>query len=275
MARARFATLACLICLLLAWSPARAAATFVVGVLPIHGARVLVQRYEPLRAYLEASLKQPVAIESASDFARFHTRTLAGGYDLTITPAHFARLAEKDAGYQPVVQLLPDHDALLVSSADQPIADYAQLKGKQLAVIDRLAITVMAALHFLEQQGLEPGVDFQVVEHRTHASVAHALLTGLAVAGVTSSQGMLQIPEDLRARIVVRKHIADIPAFVFLAKPGLDPASVARLKALLLAFPHAPQGRDFLHRTGYTAIVPADMKRADPYLAQTRKALAP
>lgn len=280
------ALLACLALLALAGWPARAespkpgreAPTLVIGVLPIHSTRVLVQRYEPLRAYLAAHLKQDVVIESAPDFARFHARTLRGDFDLTITPAHFARLAQLDAGFQPLVQFAPDHDSQLVYNADHPWTRTSQLKGKSLAVIDRLAITVMAALHDLSKQGLEPGVDFQVVEHRTHASVAHALVSGLSMAAVTTSQGMMQIPEDLRGKLVVYRHIADIPAFVFLAKPGTGQARAGQLKHLLLAFPNEMEGIDFMGRSGYTGLVPvseATMKRVDPYLKQTRLALKP
>jgi phosphonate transport system substrate-binding protein len=90
-----------LIALICSAASAQAASSFILGVLPIHSARVLTERYEPLRAYLEKHLKQPVRIESAADFRRFHERTLRGDFDLTITPAHFARLAQKEAGFVP------------------------------------------------------------------------------------------------------------------------------------------------------------------------------
>ena len=266
-----------LFCLTLALLPGTALA-YTLGVLPIHSARVLVERYEPLRAFLERNLKQPVRIESAPDFARFQQRTLRGDFDLTVTPAHFARIAQKDLGFQPLIHLQPDHDARLVFSADQPLASAANLKGRQIAVVDRLAVTVMAALQYLEEQGLESGRDYGVAEHRTHVSVAHALVGGLAAAGVTTSQGMQQIPEDLRRRLVVHKHIADIPAFVFLAGPGLSRDRTERLRALLLDFAQRPEGAAFLKETGYSALRPATetfMKRSDAYLKETRKALAP
>jgi phosphonate transport system substrate-binding protein len=272
---ARPGPLLCLVLALLLPGPALA---FTLGVLPIHGARVLVERYEPLRAYLERSLKQPVRIESAPDFARFQQRTLRGEFDLAVTPAHFARIAQKDLGFQPLIHLLPDHDALLVFSADQPLAALAELKGRQIAVVDRLAVTVMAALQYLEEQGLESGRDYAVAEHRTHASVAHALAGGLSAVGVTTSQGMQQIPQELRQRLVVQKHIANIPAFVFLAGPDLAKARVEGLRALLLDFAKSPEGAAFMKQTGYNALRPvteAFMKRADPYLKETRRTLAP
>ncbi len=251
---------------------------FVVGVPPIHSPRVLAMRYEPLRAYLEARLGVPTRVETAADFTRYHARTLRGDFDLTITPAHFARMAQLDAGFQPLTHFMPDHDALLVLDAARPLQHMNELRGRNLAVIDKLAITVMATLAYLEGHGLEAGRDFRLVEHRTHASVAHAVATGLAAAGVTTTQGLLQMPPEHRQRMVVHKHIADIPAFVMLARPGMDRTDVDRLRDWLLAFQADAAGRVFLTQIGYGEIRPATgavMRRSDPYVAATRKAMRP
>lgn len=262
-------------CLLWAAS-ALAAPGFILGVLPIHSARVLTERYEPLRGYLERNLRQPVRIESAANFRRYHERMLRGDFDLAITPSHFARVAQKDAGFLPLTQFSPDHDALLVYAAARPLNNIKALKNQRLAVIDRLAITVTASLQYIASQGLEADRDFRVVEHRTHASAAHALINGLADVAVTTSQGMLQMPDDIQRKLVVMKHIADIPAFVMMARPGTDKARSEQLKRLLLQFPREAEGIDFLGHTGYSGVIPASestMKRADIYLRETRKAL--
>lgn len=252
-----------------------AVSSFILGVLPVHSARVITERYEPLRSYLEKTLGQPVRIESAGDFRRFHERTLHGDFDLTITPAHFARLAQKEAGFQALVQFVPDHDALLVHAADRPLSSVKDLQGRQLAVIDRMAVTVTATLQYLESQGLEADQDYKVAEHRTHASAAYSLIGGLSAAAVTTSQGLLQMPDDVRRKLVILKHIADIPAFVFITKPDTSKARNEQLKRALLAFPREAEGIDFLGHTGYNGLIPASealMKRADIYLKETRKA---
>lgn len=270
----------CIVCALalVSGGEARAQSGFVIGVLPIHSPRVLVTRYEPLRTYLEARLGMPVRVETAADFMRFHERTLRGDFDLTITPAHFARIAQLDAGFQPLAHFMPDHDALLILDAKRPLRRMSDLRGRNLAVIDRLAITVTAALAYLEDQGLVAGRDYQVVEHRTHASVAHAVATGLAAAGVTTTQGLLQMAPEQRERILVHQHIADIPAFVMLARPGAERARIDRLRDWLLAFPADAAGRVFLAQIGYSEIRPVTevvMRRSDPYVAATRRAMRP
>jgi ABC-type phosphate/phosphonate transport system substrate-binding protein len=167
---------------------------------------------------------------------------------------------------------------VLIYAAAHPLAGVGDLRGKQLAVIDRLAITVMATLGYLDEQGLEADRDYRIVEHRTHASAGYSLISGLSAAAVSTSNGMLQMPDDLRRKLVVQKHIANIPAFVFLAKPDAPRAQTERLKKLLLDFQNEAEGIDFLEHTGYTGLVVASearMKRVDSCLKATRKALAP
>lgn len=263
-----------LVCLLLS---GLSQAGFILGVPPIHSTRTLVQTYEPLRTHLAAKLGHPVYLESAAHFVAFHGRVMRQDFDFTITPAHFARLAEKDQGFRPLAQFRPDHDALLIHATDRPLPGLDALRGQSLAVIDRLAITSMAAMDFLENRGLEADQDYKVMEYRNHASVAQALVSGLALAGVTTTQGLRQMPEALRSRIKVHTHIADIPAFVILAKPGLTARDAARLREIILTFLQGDAGQAFLQAVAYTGASGADeasLRRADAYLTRTRKALA-
>lgn len=265
--------LALLIC-----APARAVEPLVLGVLPVHPTRTLVSRYEPLRAFLEQRLGRPTRVESAADFRQFQQRTLKCDFDLTITAAHFARLAQMDADFRPLAQFRPDHDALIVTRRDRKEAPEFALRGGRLAVIDPLAITVMAVLGHLEGLGLKADVDYRVVTYRTHASVIHALLSGEATAAVTTSQGLNQIPADLRARVRVDSPVMRVPAFVIVARPDATARDQALHQRVLLDFAASLEGLDFLGGTGYEALVAASeaqLARTDPFLDQTRGLLAP
>ena len=269
----------CAFLLLLTSTVVQAESVFTLGVLPIHSSRVLVERYEPMRSYLEKRLKHPVRIETAPEFERFNARMLKGDFDLTITPSHMARVAQLDNGFVPLVQFYPEHDALLIYNVDKPIQlpqGLQTLKGGKVAVIDPMAITVMAVLNYLDENGLESDRDYKVETYHTHAGVAHALMSGLVDAAVTTSQGMMQIPADLRRKIMVYRHIADIPAFIFVAKPRVSSERAAELRAIMLQFGKEEEGLEFYGRTGYLGVratTDASMKRVDAYLKQTRKML--
>ncbi len=250
----------------------------VLGVVPIHSLRSLVERFDPLRAWAQTELERPARVESAADFRAFHRRTLRLEFDLLVTPIHLARLAQLEAGYQPLVQFLPAHDTLLVHDAALPIRLPDDLRGRQLAVIDQLAITVMAGVQQLEAEGLRAGIDYRLVEHRTHASALHSLLTGLSAAAITTSQGLRQLAPEQRARIRVLRHVNDVPAFVILAHPAIDTERARRLRTSLLGFAAAPDSSGFFERIGYAGLRPADdavMRQGDTYLKASRALLTP
>lgn len=267
---------ALLLCLLALFSGLVRGDAFIIGVHPIHSMRTLAQRFEPLRAHLEAQLGRPVYVESAVDFAEYYARTLRGDFDLAIIPAHFARLAQKDKGFQPLIQFRPDNDARLVSNVERPLADMGLMQNQRLAVIDPLAVTVLAIQAQLRGQGLEAGRDYSVMTYSNHASVVQAVAEGLAMAGVTTTHGLKQVPDALRERIRTELHITGIPSFVGLARPDLPPAEARKLRELLLNFASARAGQDFLKGLAFTGFVPADekrLRRVDAYLKETRKGL--
>jgi len=273
----RTRTLSPWLALLLFWLSGVAQATFIVGLPPIHNMRTLTARYEPLRAYLETELAQPVRLESAADFIAYHERTLRGDFDLTLTPSHLARLAEKNRRFQPIVQFMPDHDALLIYDSQRPLTPLSRLKGEQLAVIDRHAVTVIATLHYLQEQGLTANKDFRVVEYRNHASVAQALVTGRALAGVSTSHAMKLIPPLLLEQLRIHTHTRHVPAFVMLLKPEATAGEKTHLKSRLLAFSQSQPGQAFMQGIGYDSLLAADevlLKRVDPYLKKTSEGLS-
>lgn len=245
-----------------------------LGIMPIYGIRSLVRRYEPMRSYIARRLSQPVRVETAADFRKYLASMLAGEFDIAVAAAHFARIAQLDAGWLPLIQFTPGHDATLVAPAGPRAPYLASLVGRELAVIDRLAITVMGALAYLDRQGLQAGRDFRVVEHRNHASVVHALLSGSCAMAVTTSQGLHQIPGDQRERLAVVHTLPEIPAFVVLAAPTLGQATTARLRTAMSDFAGTAEGLEFLAQSSYTGTRVADdraMRQADPYLSATRR----
>lgn len=245
-----------------------------LGLMPVYGVRALMTRYEPMRAYVARILKQPVRVETAPDFIRFLNRMLADEFDIAVAAAHFARIAEQDAGWVPLAQFEPDHDTLLIGRAGELPARPADLVGKEVAVIDRLAITVMAALQYLGKQGLKTDIDYRAVEYRNHSSVVHSLLSGASTLAVTTSHGLQQIPSDLRARVAVYRKLSDIPAFVIMGAPGMTKGSLERLRTAFLAFSQEAEGLEFLAHNSYTRLHRADeaaMRRADVFLRETRR----
>lgn len=239
-----------------------------VGILPTMSPRVLLNNYQPLRVYLEQTLKRPVLMVTATDFAAFHQSTLAGDYDIVVTAAHLARLAQLEAGYLPLATYRAPNRAILMTSRAAPLKSIHDLRGRSIAILDRFALITGQALLWLEGHGLREHVDFRLLETPSHNSAAYSVLNGTSALAIISPAGWKQMPASLRDRLRIYANLPEIPGLMWLANPRLA-NDAPRLKSALFAFtPNLPPGKQFFDTTGYQgmrAITPEELQALDPY----------
>ena len=251
-------------------------APLVVGVLPTLSPRVLINNYQPIRLYLEQTLKRPVALVTAKDFTTFHKSTMAGDYDIVVTAAHLGRLAQMDAGYIPLASYKSTNRALLVTSKTKPLKSIENLRGQTIATLDRFALIAAQVRVRLEEQGLQERLDYQLLEASSHNSAGYSVLSGKSTLAIISPAGWKQMPETLREGLQVYAALPPVPSSMWLASPHLS-REIPRLKSVLLAFsPGIPQGRQFFEVTGYQGmreVLPEEMKSLDIYTVYLKKYL--
>ena len=80
-----------------------------LGVAPFLPARTIAQNYQPMRAYLEQHLKQPVLFMTAPDYKTFYERIQRREYPIIITVANAAYLASTEVGYVPMLRPASTH----------------------------------------------------------------------------------------------------------------------------------------------------------------------
>lgn len=267
--------LACLLALCPLLGAAQGAA-LTVGVLPTLSPRILLNNYQPFRAYLEQTLKRPVELVTATDFATFHKSTMAGDYDLVVTAAHLGRLAQTEGGYIPLATFTAANRAMLVTSRAAPLKSIRDLRGHAVATLDRFALITSQAVLWLDMQGLREGTDFRLLETSSHNSSAYSVLSGESMLAIISPAGWGQMPANIRDGLQVFASLPAIPGLMLLANPRLA-REVPRLKSALLAFsPDLPEGKQFFEVTRYQGIreiTPEDMKALDPYTQYLRQHL--
>ena len=264
-----------LICLFIPAAPVAAQQALKVGLLPTLSPRALITQYQPLRDYLERELGRPVVLHTAPDFTTLHRETENGSYDLVLTAAHLARLAQLEGRLQPLASYRATNRPILVMAKARPVKTVAELRGRRLAIFDPMALVILHSLRWLEEQGLQAGRDFEVVDTPSHNSVAHAVATGEALLGVTAPAGMRGWPEELRDKLAIHAELPPVSALIWAAHPRLG-SEIPRLKALLLRFPESAEGRQFLAQTAYQGLreVSAEEMRAlDPYAREVGRLL--
>lgn len=248
-----------------------------VGVVPYLTTNVLISLFQPVRTHLERSLERPVELYTAQDVRTFVKRTLKSDFDIIITAAHHARLAQLEGGYLPVARFSGPLHAAIAVSKDSALREPRELRGHRIAITDRSILVNIVTIKLLADMGVgERDLDLAIVNSQNTALLTVA--RGEAEAAIIAHFTLDQIPPDQRAGIRVLYKSDVLPNVTILAKSTLPAETRERLRKALLAFPETPEGRTFLQRSRFQGIEPANdefMKRLDVYLPETRRHLGP
>lgn len=245
------------------------------GIFPYLSPRALMNAYQPLKLFIEGQLGRPVQLSTAASFEFFNERTLRGDYDLVLTPPHFARLAQTDAKYVPLAAYSKQLRAVIAVRQASRVAEVSQLRGKVLAIPDRLAIVTMLGRHFLAEHGLRADIDYTLQAYSSHISAAYGVVQGDGEAVILGLPVFnKQLPAEVRQGLRILTLVGNLPPAMYLAHPRLGAHSIGVLRSGLLDFANkTPEGRSFIDTNGFEGIRPvtdADMKAMDPYVAELR-----
>lgn len=249
-----------------------------IGVLPHLSPRAMVNSYRPLQRYMEERLKRPVLIVTAPNFRRFVERTLRQVYPVVITAPHFGRLAQRDAGYIPMLIGARRLNGVLVAAKGGAIRRIGDLAGKSVATPDPLALMTMLGKTLLRAHGLAPGRDVMLRHYLTHTSAALSVLRGENAAAIIGHVSFDRLPAETRRRLRVVATTIKVPHMQYMASPALPPREVARLRRIMLDFVEkTSQGRAFMKRFGdaggWRRPTQRELATLDPYAREVRTLL--
>lgn len=249
-----------------------------VGVLPNISARVLLAQYQPMREYLSREMNRPVQVSTAPGWTAFHQRTLALEYDLVVTAANLARVAQLDRGFVPLLSHAPAIRGVVVFATGRPMRSIAELRGQALALSNPQSLIALRGMQWLAENGLQRDVHFRTVATPTDDSVGNVVLRGDAVAAILSAGEFRAIPESISSRLQVLTTFAEVPGFVVMASPRLPAAEARAIREHLLAFAAGSvEGKAFFAATGFTSLrelAPGLMESMDPFVEPTRRLMA-
>lgn len=244
------------------------------GLLPYMSTRKLFAYYLPIKMYLEEALGRPVRMSTAPDFETYIKRARRGDYDLYHTAPHFAAQAESEFGYKRVSRLLRELDGSIVVARDGPIKRPEDLRGRTLCTPDALAIITFLGEQWLEDNGLQPGLDVEIKNFPSHNTAILAVLRGEAEAAVTSAAVFENMPKVVSNKLRILTHTKKVPHMMFMANPNLPQKDLLALRKAMLAYTANAAGESFFASTGYGdmgEITDKEMGRLSPFIAELIK----
>lgn len=249
-----------------------------MGIFPYLSTRALLEVYQPVRVDIAEAMKRPVHLFTAQSFEAYADQARQGAYDILITLPHFALLAQRQAGYIPMVVYTRKLRGIFVVARSSAIHGLQDLRGKRIATPTRLALVTIMGRQWLRENGLAPNADVVLLDRASHANAVEAVQRGDAEAAITTSTALAQMSAELRDSVRVIAQTPYAPHVMYLAHPRLGKTAIEHIKAALLAFPATQAGQAFLKNNGFEGMRPvqaADIKRVQPYVKELELLLEP
>lgn len=250
----------------------------VVAVAPTLDPEVLADEHEPIRLYLERSLKRPVHLAIASSYEAAADRVLDGEVPYALLPDG---VLERALSENPDLDLLAvkvvdgstTTDGYLVVPRTSDARSLEDLRDQVVCYPDRDSRTGhVLPRKLMREQGFDPDGDFGSHISGNHDQVLRDLIAGVCAAGGTFS-GNYNTADQRgipTARLRILQITGTTPHDAVVAGPAAEPEPTAALRRALLAFD--PQRDAGVPRVGdserITGFAPPPVIRPEPDEAQ-------
>lgn len=242
---------------------------------PYISTRPLLTMFQPLAAHLQKRLGREVLPVTAPTLREFDLRALKGTYELAMMSPQGARLAQKDAGYVPLLRVTDDLFGVVVVPRDSAFQNLRDLAGHPIALPDRFTTTAQLGEELLASAGLSGNNILHPAGFQD--SILLSMLRGEVEAMVMNGSAFHQMAPETKARVRVLAETRRISHVMFLARGDMAPNLQRTIRAAIVEFFEAtPEGRQFSRQTGLTGVRPpmdSELKALDPYALEHRRLL--
>ena len=248
--------------------------TFRIGIAPHTSARVIVQMYQPLRAYLEKALGRPVTVVTASDFTEFARRGLLQEYDLAVTTGHQARLFESDAGYLPLLTYKADFKAVVLVDKKSRFQKPGELAGSTVIGLSPSSLVTIWGEHWLHRNNI---ANVQMRYVSASDSAVQLALNGEGSAAMTSLANYQNLRPEVRDKLRILDESVPLAGRVYLLNKR-NAALKEKIAGALWAFAETPEAVEYFAKynlDGYRKLEARELLGMEPYANEVRKALKP
>jgi phosphonate transport system substrate-binding protein len=206
------------------WAPAIwAQRPWVVAVVPQFRPEELHRVWVPLMAALERRLGQSIDLRIYPSIPAFEEELLKGVPDFAYMNPYHQVMANRAAGYIPLVRDREALSGILVVRKDDPIKEVRQLDGKRIAYPAPNAFGASLWMRALLAEQFKINTEASYV--KTHSNAYRNALTGLTAAAGGVNKTLSEEPPEVRANLRVLFETPGVPPHPFSAHPRV-PESV-------------------------------------------------
>lgn len=236
----------------------------------------MLTTFEPLRNYLETSLKRPVRFYTAANYRDYHAKAVNGGYDVAIFPPHLALLAQRDGAQTPIARFSRVMHGVFVTTSKSPITSLEQLRGVQFATPDSVALVSILVVKQRMSIGLLPSRDYTWRPGVSHHSALLNLQGGTAQVALVADSAIDQMPSEQHEHIGILGRTSEFPSSTEMTRRTLPIRTRDAVQAAFFQWKDQAQGREQMAALKFGDIVPvvaSDLNPLKVYLSAMLEAL--
>jgi phosphonate transport system substrate-binding protein len=247
-----------------------------IGVIPYTDTLKILSIHQPLKEFLSSELNGNVEIYTSASYEKFFEDTKNGEFDIVITGPHFGLLHIQD-GFIPMVRYNTELKPIFVVAKDSKYLKISDLKNTKVSLSNYLSVSSIGGIKALIDEGFKNGVDFNLVNSKSHTSAIMSVVLGETNAAITTYTPVKQLTDEhIKSKIRILESDFAMPHLFTIANPSLSTENVKRLKTALLNFQSSQKGLEFFEKTGYKGyrdISKKDLDDVMPVLEDTKKFL--
>jgi phosphonate transport system substrate-binding protein len=215
-----------------------------VALLPDENATTLIQNAQPLKLYLEQTLKKDIELIVTTDYSSMIEAMRFGRIEVAyFGPFSYVLAKSRAPDIEPfavgIERGSPTYNSVLIATAGGPVKTLADIRGKPFAFGDQASTSSHLAprAHLLKKLGLDGSKDYQPVYLGAHDAVARAVQAGQVPAGALSKAILdnLVAKGSIDASKIVQLDLSEpIPNYPMVIQGKLSPALKQAIRAAFL-----------------------------------------
>jgi phosphonate transport system substrate-binding protein len=203
-----------------------------VALLPDENAATIIQNAEPLKKYLEATLKKEIELIVTTDYSSMIEAMRFNRIEVAyFGPLSYVLAKSKAPGIEPfavgVSKGSPTYKGVIIALADGPVKSIADIKGKMVGFGDNASTSShLVPRAYLARQGLIGETDYKFAHLGTHDAVARSVQSGQVQAGGLSQEIFNTLVakgtiDGAKVKVLVESD--PIPNYPMVMQGSLDP----------------------------------------------------
>lgn len=258
-------------CALLAGQPVAAQErAYLLGVISYgNSAQMIASEFQGLTDYLSRTLKRPLRVEGARDFATFGERAKAKRYHFMLVAPSAVLEANRSAGYLPVAKVPGVLAVSFMALGKTGIAFPEDMKGKRIGFTDKDAMITRLAFVELEKLGIKDKEKYfsSIAYYNDDAGVLAGMQMNLIDIGVANTD-LFNVWTQKGENINSIHTGKGVPHLTFAVRGDLDPGERKLVTTALLTATQDKEAQSFLRLRNLPGFEPATLSDYDD-LAKT------